>query len=233
MMKKPYLKRLDEIGSITVWIVDGQYVRKYLDEEFTNFGQHYRFPFIPGREFWIDREFGPGEQQFFIDHLLVEHRFMAAGMTYDRALEKADLVERRERHKTELIKEIHAFKKREVIKSIHKRLLKTYSREVKVWIVKGELVRGLFFIDFTEGGHDKVYHFVPENEVWLDDDLGRGERRYVLLHELHERSLMSRGWTYSRAHRDASRIEYHCRAHPDELEANLGREIRSNQTPLS
>jgi hypothetical protein len=200
-----------------------------LDEEFTNFGQHYRFPFIPKREFWIDREFGPGEQQFFIDHLLVEHRFMAAGMTYDRALEKADAVERRERHKTELIEELHVQKKMEVLKSVHKRLLKKYSREVKVWIVKGELVRGLFFIDFTEGGHDKVYHFVPEKEVWLDDDLGPRERRYVLLHELHERSLMSHGWTYSRAHREASKIEFHCRAHPDELEANLRREIRSNQ----
>jgi hypothetical protein len=228
-MKKPYFKKLDEIGPITVWIVDGQYVRKYLDEEFTNFGQHYRFPFIPKREFWIDREFGPGEQQFFIDHLLVEHRFMAAGMTYDRALEKADAVEKRERHKTELIEELHVQKKMDVIKNIHKKLLKKYSREVKVWIVRGELVRGLFFIDFTEGGHDKVYHFVPEKEVWLDDDLGPRERRYVLLHELHERSLMSLGWTYSRAHREASKIEFHCRAHPDELGANLRREIRSNQ----
>jgi hypothetical protein len=229
MPKKPYLKKLDEIGSITVWIVDGQYVRKYLDEEFTNFGQHYRFPFIPRSEFWIDREFGPGEQQFFIDHLLVEHRFMAAGMAYDRALEKADLVEKRERHKTELIKEIQTLKKTALIENIHKRMLKKYSRGVKVWIIKGELVRGLFFIDFTEGGHDKVYHFVPKKEVWLDDDLGPRERRYVLLHELHERYLMSQGWTYSRAHREASKIEYHFRAHPDALEAGLRREIQRNQ----
>jgi hypothetical protein len=228
-MKKPYLKKLDEIGPITVWIVDGQSVRRAIDEEFTNFGQHYRFPFIPKSEFWIDREFGPGEQQFFIDHLLVEHRLMAAGMTYDRALEKADAVERRERRKTELIKEIHVLKKKAVIESVHKRLLKKYSGEIRVWVIKGELVRGLFFIDFTEGGHDKVYHFVPKREVWLDDDLSPRERRYVLLHELHERALMARGWSYSRAHREASKIEYHCRARPDRLEANLRREIRSNQ----
>jgi hypothetical protein len=136
-------------------------------------------------------------------------------------------VEKRERHKTELIKELHVQKKMDVIKSVHKRLLKKYSREVNVWIVKGELVRGLFFIDFTEGGHDKVYHFVPEKEVWLDDDLGARERRYVLL---HERSLMSHGWTYSRAHREASKIEFHCRAQPKELEAHLRREIQRNQS---
>lgn len=228
-MKKPYLKRLDKIGPVTAWIVDGQQIRKSIDEEFTNFGQHYRFPFIPRDEFWIDREFGPGEQQFFIDHLLIEHRLMASGMSYDRALERADAVERKERRKTELIKEVASLKKPGIVENVHRRLLKKYSREVKVWVVRGELVRGLFFIDFTEGGHDKVYQFVPDNEVWLDDDLSPRERRYVLLHELHERHLMAQGWTYGRAHRDASRVEYHCRSHPDDLEANLQQEIQRNQ----
>jgi hypothetical protein len=228
-MKKPYIRKLDDIGDVMVWIVDGQYIRKNIDEEFTNFGQHYRFPFIPRKEFWIDREFGPGEQQFFIDHLLIEYHLMSSGMSYDKALEKADAVEKRERRKTEFLKEVRSLKKKYIIEDIHKRLLRKYSRQVKVWIVRGELVRGLFFIDFTEGGHDKVYHFVPEKEVWLDDDLGPQERRFVLVHELHERFLMSRGWTYNRAHREASKIEYACRSHPEELEASLRREIERNQ----
>jgi hypothetical protein len=227
-MKKPYIKKLDQIAAVAVWIVDGQYVRKNIDEEFTNFGQHYRFRFIPHHEFWIDEEHGLGEEQFFIDHLLVEHGLMAAGMTYDRALEKADTVERRERRKTELIREISRLPKKNIIENIHKRLLKKYSGTVKVWVVKGELVRSLDFIDFTEGGHDKVYHFVPKNEVWLDDDLGPGERKFVLLHELHERHLMALGWPYFKAHRSASRIEYHCRAHPEELEADLRLETEKN-----
>jgi hypothetical protein len=231
-MIKPYLKELDKIGPITVWIVDGREVRKSRDEEFTNFGQHFRFRFIPGNEFWIDREFGPGEQQFFIDHLLVEHRLMASGMSYDRALKRADAVERKERRKTELIKEVASLGKPGIVASVHKVLLKKYSRQVKVWVVRGELVRGLFFIDFTEGGHDKVYPFVPPNEVWLDDDLSPRERRYVLLHELHERHLMTQGWSYGRAHRDASKVEYRCRSHPADLEAYLQREMRRNQ-PLS
>lgn len=228
-MKKPYVRKLDQIGEIAVWIVDGVYIRKSIDEEFTNFGQHYRFRFIPRREFWIDREHGPGEQQFFIDHLLVEHRLMAGGMLYDKALERADAVERRERRKTEMIRVVAAMDREHVIENIHKQLLKKYSGAVKVWVVRGELVRSLYFIDFTEGGHDKVYHFVPKGEVWLDDDLASGDRKFVLLHELHERHLMSLGWPYFKAHRSASRIEYHCRTHPEELEASLLAEAAKNR----
>jgi hypothetical protein len=228
-MKKPYIKKVDQIGPLTVWIVDGQYVRKNIDEEFTNFGQHYRFRFIPLHEFWIDREHGSGEEQFFIDHLLVEHRLMTRGMTYDKALEKADAVERGERRKTEFVREISRLPKKDIIENIHKRLLQKYSGTVRVWVVKGGLVRSLYFIDFTEGGHDQVYPFVPKHEVWLDDDLGPGERRFVLLHELHERHLMTLGWPYVKAHRSASRIEYHCRAHPEELEADLRLEAEKNR----
>ena len=223
-----YIRKLDEIGTIAAWTVNGEYVRKAIDEEFTNFGQHYRFRFIPTHEFWIDREHGLGEQQFFIDHLLVEHKLMACGVPYDEALAKADAVEKTERRKTELVREVLGLPKTGIVENIHKRLLKKYSRAVKVWIVKGELVRSLYFIDFTEGGHDKVYHFVPHNEVWIDDDVGPGERRFVLLHELHERHLISLGWPYFKAHNSASKIEYHCRAHPEELEADLRLEIAKN-----
>jgi hypothetical protein len=227
-MKKPYLRKFDEVGGFTVWIVDGRYVRKSIDEEFTNFGQHFRFRFIPRNEFWIDKEYGPGEEQFFIDHLLVEHRLMAGGMPYDDALEKADAVEKRERRKSEMIRQVASLGRKTIVASIHKRLLKKYSGRVKVWIIRGELVRSLYFIDFTEGGHDKVYHFVPKEEVWLDDDLSPGDRKFVLLHELHERHLMSLGWPYFKAHRSASGIEYHCRAHPEDLEPSIRREIEKN-----
>ncbi|MDD8026400.1 MAG: hypothetical protein PHI34_07790 [Acidobacteriota bacterium] len=229
-MKKPYLKKLDQIADIKVWIVDGQYVRGKMDEEFTNFGQHFRFGFIPLHEFWIDQEHGLGEGQFFIDHLLFEYRLMSQGMAYNKALEKADAVELKERRRAELVRQISKLSHRKTIEDIHKQLLKKYSGAVKVWIIQGGLVRSLYFIDFTEGGHDLVYpHFIPKNEVWLDDDLSPKERRFVLLHELHERRLMGLGWPYFKAHRSASKIEYHCREHRDELEANLLLEIEKNK----
>lgn len=46
-LKLPYLEKVDKRGNLEVWIVDGSYIRSHIDAEFTNFGQHYSFPFIP------------------------------------------------------------------------------------------------------------------------------------------------------------------------------------------
>jgi hypothetical protein len=230
---KPYIQSIEEIQSIKVWVVNGQYVREHLDEEFTNFGQHYRFPFIPINEFWLDQQHAPGEEQFFINHLLIEHSLMRNGMDYDQAIDKADDAEQAERAKTALFQQGEALLKSSqnslLIDKIHKEFLSEFGSAVKVWVVDGELVRDLFYIDFTEGGHDKVYKFVPAGEIWIDDDVMPEERRFILLHEMHERYLMAQGWNYNKAHKDSSRIEFKCRLHPQELDAALQEEIRKNQ----
>jgi frataxin-like iron-binding protein CyaY len=231
---KPYVGFCERVQGFDVWTVDGQYVRENLDEEFTNFGQHLNFKFIPARELWLDAENTPGEAHFFVAHLLEENGLMARGVPYDDALAKADDMERSERLASGPGREgaalLSSGRTAELIARIHKTLLAEYSDGVKVWIVDGELVRDVFFIDFTEGGHDKVYKFVPANEVWIDDDVRPGERRFILLHEMHERALMSRGWAYRRAHRDSSRIEYHYRRHPAGLDAALRAEIAKNRS---
>jgi hypothetical protein len=230
---KPYVGFYERVQGFDVWTVDGQYVRENLDEEFTNFGQHLNFKFIPARELWLDAENAPGEAPFFIDHLLEENRLMARGVPYDDALAKADEVERSERLKSGPGREgstlLSSGRTAELIARIHKTLLAEWSDGVKVWVVDGELVRDVFFIDFTEGGHDKVYKFVPANEVWIDDDVTPGERRFILLHEMHERALMSRGWAYARAHRDSSRLEFRYRHRPAGLDAALRAEIARNR----
>ncbi len=115
---------------------------------------------------------------------------------------------------------------KETAESVHKRLLKKYSKKLKVWIVDGRLVRDIFFIDFTEGGHDKVYPFIPAGEIWLDDDLTLREIKFVLLHEIHERNLMVQGEHYHSAHESSSEIEYFCRKNPKLLDRYLKREFR-------
>jgi len=228
---KPYLKKIETVADFEVWFVDGKYIREKIDEEFTNFGQHFRFRFIPRHEFWIDQERTPGEEHFFVDHLLVESRLMAGGMTYDQALEKADRAELKERRKTDYIKKglRPGQPKAEVLAKVHKELLKSYSRHLNIWVADGRIVRDVYFIDYTEGGHDKVYDFIPAREVWLDDDLEVGERKFVLLHEVHERFLMTQGLKYFPAHRSASRIEYFCRHHPEELDRKLAEELAKNK----
>lgn len=245
--KEIYLKKIATRGHFDIWLVDGAKIRRDLDIEFTNFGHHYFFEFIPENEFWIDKEHKKGETRYYIDHMLIEYRLLSEGKSPDYAEDKANMVERRERNKSKLIST--AFKEQkdgtEIIEKVHKELLKDYSKKIKVWVINGELVRGLFCVDFTEGGHDKVYPFIPKNEVWLDDDLSPRERKFVLLHELHERNLMPEGHEfkiknniieadanynkiYTSAHIKASKLEYFCRHHPEKLDKKLKQEIEKD-----
>ena len=224
-LKPPYLKKIDDRGNLQVWIVDGSYIRGHIDEEFTNFGQHYSFSYIPKNELWIEMETKTNERQFFIDHLLVEHRLMAQGVSYNKSLEEADRVERKERRRAGDVGRLtHHGKELPDGREVHQRLWKKLENGVSVWIINGRLVRSVFDIDFTEGGHDYVYEFVPENEVWIDDAMEEKERGYVLLHELHERNRMASGWSYNKAHAESSRIENRCRHHPEELHGALAAE---------
>jgi hypothetical protein len=177
-IKKAYIKKFVNVLGFKVWIVDGKYIRNCLDEEFTNYGQHYQFKFIPKKEFWIDKEKNPGEKEYFIESMFLMNRLIARGMSDEKAAKIADRIERGERGKSKLMKKELKIKKHNgnLIKTVHKSQIKKYSNDkLKVWIVRGEVVRDLFFLDFTEGGHDKVYDFVPDNEVWIDDDLSLAE----------------------------------------------------------
>jgi len=221
-LKLPYISEVEDRGKFKVWIVDGSYIRGHIDEEFTNFGEHYQYPYIPSYELWIDQEASQDEQQFFMDHLLVEHRLIEKGVPYERALLEANKAEQKERRRAgDLSRLTHHGQKLPDGHDVHERMWKKLENGITVWVVNGRLVRSVFDIDFTEGGHDCVYEFVPQNEVWIDDDLVEQERPYVLLHELHERNRMADGWPYSKAHAESSRLEYHCRHHPDELHEAL------------
>jgi hypothetical protein len=224
-LKLPYLRKDQERGDFQIWIVDGSYIRGHIDEEFTNFGQHYRYAYIPVNEFWIDEEAEHDEGTFFIDHLLAEHDLMAKGMPYEKALVEADRAERRERRRAgDVRKATHRGRQLPDASSVHERLWKKLENGVSVWVVNGRLVRSVFDIDFTAGGHDHVYEFVPEGEVWIDDAITEKERGFVLLHELHERNRMAGGMPYSQAHTESSRLEFRCRHHPDELHDSLAAE---------
>jgi len=245
--KDIYIKKIGRRGHIDIWLVDGTKIRRDLDKEFTNFGHHYFFEFIPENEFWIDREHKKGEARYFIDHMLIEYRLISEGKDFECAEERANRVEIKERAKSKLVSAVSKEQKNgaEIIDKIHKELLNEYSKNLKIWIINGELVRDLFSVDFTEGGHDRVYSFIPKNEIWLDDDLEPKERKFVLLHELHERNLMPEGHNlkmkngiikadknynkvYTSAHIKASRLEYYCRHHPEQLDKKLKKEIEKS-----
>jgi len=225
-----YLKRIGKKGKIKIWLVDGSKIRQDLDREFTNFGQHFRFPFIPKYEFWLDKEAVFNERRFFIDHLLIEWQLMKNGYSYDKALRLANKKELSERKKTEDFKKIIDKKGIVSVNKVHCRFLKKINNKISIWLVRGRLVRSVLDINFTEGGHDLVYNYIPKNEVWLDNDISAKERIYIILHELYERSLMEQGFTYSESHKKASRIEWQSRHNKEKLRENLA---QVGLTPLA
>jgi len=84
-MKKPYLIKLREIGGFKVYLVDGIYIRKNLDEDFTNYAQHYQFKFIPKNEFWIDKGASKIEERFYTNTMLILNDLMAKGISHKKA----------------------------------------------------------------------------------------------------------------------------------------------------
>jgi hypothetical protein len=227
-MQKPYIKKLYKIGKFTVWVVDGNYIRKYIEKEFTNCGQPLRFKKIPKWELWLDKEYAPGEERFYTDYILAEWKYVDMGLKYEDALKKANIIEKRERAKSKM-GILAKTKKRAAHKKIYKQKLKSYSKGVDVWIVNGEMVRDLFYIDFTEGGHDLVYDFVPNGEVWIDDDIGPKERKYIIFHEIFERCLMINGKNYNEAHKAASCSEYKGRHNAAFFKKNLNDVFKKTQ----
>ncbi|PIU22388.1 MAG: hypothetical protein COT14_01375 [Candidatus Diapherotrites archaeon CG08_land_8_20_14_0_20_30_16] len=84
-----------------------------------------------------------------------------------------------------------------------------------MWLVNGRAVRDLFYTDFTHGGNDKVYKFVPKYEIWLDDNLSPAERRFAAVHELYERNTMAyKKLCYDDSHDLASELELFYRHNP-------------------
>lgn len=106
------------------------------------------------------------------------------------------------------------------------RLLETIGRDVKVYLVDGEMVRGKvvgdkfcrWYLDFTEGSNwVEAPEWMLENEVWIDD-ANQKELDRILLHELAEANIMlDEGIEYDPAHDRANVIENEARAHPEKL----------------
>jgi predicted double-glycine peptidase len=81
------------------------------------------------------------------------------------------------------------------------------SGQLTVRYVRGEVVRAHIDPGFIFGGHDLVYDYVPDREIWIDIRQDSREIPFTLLHERTERALMSEGMTYASAHAEATKTE--------------------------
>ena len=228
---KIHVKSIGEHDGLSVWLVDGEKVRRDIDENFVEYDHHGRFHFIPPNEIWIDQETNGDERKYFLEHVSWERELMGQGMTLGEAVEKADKRETHERRESSRVKNIlnahHARKK--ALEKIRKEKLDKYSSDtVHVWLVYGEFVRDFYLVGYAEGGHDLVYSFIPKGEVWIEEVLHPSEQRFIILHELHERYLMSQGKNYPHAHAGAVVIEDRFRENPEGLEERIQEEMLKN-----
>lgn len=95
-MKPLFRKRLvGVIRGLSVYLVDGEYVRNTFEIDFTMGGTFARYPeFIPENEVWIDDGMSTLDVCATIVHELVErHRMLALGEGYDEAHDVASGVE--------------------------------------------------------------------------------------------------------------------------------------------
>ena len=80
---------------------------------------------------------------------------------------------------------------------------------VKIYLINADHVRDEIDIDYTMGGHAYVYpNYVPEDEVWIDEEMNKEDQYTTMVHETTERKEMrDRHLTYDKAHDDASAAE--------------------------
>ena len=232
MNKNIYTKKITTVGDCVVWLVDGALIRKEINENFVKCSINTKSSFVPKNEFWIDEDLDPKEYRYFIDRFIYEQGLLDSGKDYAIADKKADEFEKDERKDSVEVRQILKSRpdKKDLLEKIKKKIIKKFSGEIKIWLVDGNLVRSFFLLDYCEGGHGLVYPFIPKNEIWIEQAISPQERKYIILHELHERHLMSQGKSYKNAHIGATEVEDYYRENPKEdLEARIKEEMRKNE----
>ena len=76
-----------------------------------------------------------------------------------------------------------------------------------IMLVSGTYVRDHFDSDFSQGGNGFRYRFISRKEIWIDSEISQEEWPLIAFHECQEAERMRRGFTYSRAHDVAKRLE--------------------------
>jgi hypothetical protein len=98
-----------------------------------------------------------------------------------------------------------------------------------VWLVDGKLIRDSLDVEFIGGGHYYRYEWIPEGEIWIENDVPTDDVKLFVLHELCERAWMAgEGMGYDDAHARASAVESICRKNPQVLDEYLSRAIVKN-----
>lgn len=208
-----------------IWVVDGAKVRQQVFNEFIYGGNSERYPFIPEDEIWVDNSISSEEYETTLAHEINERNLMARfAMTYfdahdsSLALEvkmRGEYLKQSSEHEAKLPKvsptdfdstqEIDNLPEMINLKNIY-RVPLGERNGVKIWVVDGYVVRRDVYPDFGFSGNGYAYHFIPQDEIWIDGSVTCEETEYSVALEMKERELLMKGASYDSSYTEAVKV---------------------------
>jgi hypothetical protein len=211
----------DAFNDLKVFIVDGAAIRASVYPEFVYGGNFQRYPWVPKGEIWIDNAISVEEYPYTLAHEIYEDELMRVrGLTYAVAHDSALKLEHRmrtidsamcSRHESLLpkVRTIDSDSIQELplpdsiqLHGIYRLPLGNFEG-ADIWIVDGPTVRRTIYPDFGFSGNDKVYFFIPEGEIWIDNSISCEETMFSIAAESTERRRMNEGLSYDDAYAEA------------------------------
>ena len=183
-------------GDLTLVRVSGNEIRSSLDIEFTNLHPYWDKPYIPRGEIWVSNFDSSAEVFSWFHRIKAEKSLLLDGESWHQAYKQALRAER----------EYRQWDPRFQIEDPCRDVI-TYRDGMKVVRVRGEIVRTRYYLDFSLGGNHLRYHFIPPDEIWLEENLEEAEIPLILEHELVEVRHMKQGMDYNTAHQEANFAE--------------------------
>src|SRR5205085_1112349 len=208
-----------------IWIVDGAKIRKQIFNEFIYGGNSERYPFIPEDEIWIDNSISSEEYETTLAHEINERNLMAKfAMTYFDAHDSSLALEVKMRNKYlkkcneheaalpkvsptdfDSTQEIESLPEMIKLKNIY-RIPFGERNGINIWIVDGYAVRRDVYPDFGFSGNGYAYHFIPQDEIWIDGSVTCEETEYSISLEQKERELLMKNISYDSSYTEAVKV---------------------------
>lgn len=120
------------------------------------------------------------------------------------------MIENLEEYRNLLFNDLDRFSKDNIFGALQKLFLGRF-RDYDVYSVNGAAVKLLYDIDFVEGGNFRAYKYVPEGEIWIDNNLDNSDMKFTLSHEYFEAEMMKDGLQYDNPDNPGKDLDY---AHP-------------------
>ena len=211
-----------EYKGFKVWVVDGNFIRREIFNEFIYGGNDERYTFVPESEIWIDNSISADEYLTTLEHEITERNLMRTyGYTYYDAHDSALMFELGMRrgflsiageHEKRIplvspvdydsTQEIESLPEHIRLNGIYK-ILFAKRDGVDIWVVDGYKVRRDVYPDFGFSGNSSAYQFIPSNEIWIDASVSCQDIEYSVQLELKEMSYLKNGLSYDDAYTKA------------------------------